>query len=50
MIFHDSQADFYRSPFGAVSSRQDILLRLEVDKKIQTQNNSDYFKSYCFPS
>ena len=37
MIFHDSQADFYRSPFGAVSSRQDILLRLEVDKKIQTK-------------
>lgn len=30
-ISHDSQAEFFRSPFGAVSCRQKIVLRLQVE-------------------
>lgn len=35
MLFHDSHSAFFRSPFGAVSSNQNLRLRLEVNKKVQ---------------
>jgi 4-alpha-glucanotransferase len=38
VLIHDSHFDFFRSPFGAASCKQEITLRLEVGKTIKAES------------